>query len=129
MGLAPGGRMEQEVYEDPYEAGDWDLDHSSRCFVHIANSMVWRQVTGENPPTTPPTAKEYTDLGLPWFDWYEDQNQAVAGSAALAAMKSVAALGKEKADVPLPENQPVTPGNVIALGTGRRPRRVREFVD
>ena len=65
----------------------------------------------------------------PWFDWYEDQNQAVAGSAALAAMKSVAALGKEKTEVPLPENQTVTPGNVTELGSGRRPRRVREFVD
>jgi hypothetical protein len=60
MGLAPGGRMKQEIYEDKYKLGDWDLEHSSRCFVHICNSMVWHQITGEWPPTVPPTAKAYS---------------------------------------------------------------------
>ena len=33
MGLAPGGLMQQEVYEDEYGLEAWDLSHSSRCFV------------------------------------------------------------------------------------------------
>ncbi len=33
MGLAPGGRMRQEIYEDPYSIHDWDTDQRSRCFV------------------------------------------------------------------------------------------------
>ncbi len=129
MGLAPGGRMRQEIYDDPYDLNDWDLEHGSRCFVHIANSMVWRQVTGENPPTTPPTSKEYTAAGLPWFEWYDDTNTALAGSDALAGMKSVATLGRQKGDVPLPENQPVTPTHVITLRKGLRKGQVREFED
>lgn len=128
MGLAPGGRMKQEIYDDPYDQSDWDLDHGSRCFVHIANSMVWRQVTGGEPPTTPPTSKEYESAGLPWFMWYDDKNTVLQGSKALAGMKSVAALGKEKKDVPLPENQPVTPEHVIALRRGLKRHQVREFV-
>src|SRR5215510_11716462 len=36
MGLAPGGRMKQEIYKDPYDFDDWDTTQSSRCFVHIA---------------------------------------------------------------------------------------------
>ena len=30
MGLAPGGRMRQEIYDDRHELTDWDQDHSSR---------------------------------------------------------------------------------------------------
>ena len=35
MGLAPGGRMRQEIYTDEFDLDDWDLEHSNRCFVHI----------------------------------------------------------------------------------------------
>jgi len=127
LGLAPGGRMKQEIYDDPFKLSDWDTDHGSRCFIHIANSMVWRQITGENPPTTPPTATEYTRARLPWFTWYDDQATAIEGSATLANMKSVATLGAEKNDCPLPENQSVTPNHVIALRQGLKQGQVREF--
>ncbi|MFC1880975.1 hypothetical protein ACFL2S_05705 [Thermodesulfobacteriota bacterium] len=40
MRLAPGGRMSQEIYKDPFKLSDWDLDQKSRCFIHIANSLV-----------------------------------------------------------------------------------------
>jgi len=127
MGLAPGGRMKQEIYEDSYRLSDWDLDHSSRCFVHIANSMVWRSITGDNPPTTPPTSREYTSAGLPWFDWYDDDNKALPGAAPLTGMKSVATIGKEKGDVPLPENETINPGQVVTLRKGLKPGQVREW--
>jgi hypothetical protein len=129
MGLAPGGRMKQEIHHDKYALSDWDLDHGSRCFVHIANSMVWRQITGSNPPTTPPTAEEYTRAGLPWFLWYDDKNSALQGSETLAGMKSVATLGKDKKDVPLPENQAVSPEHVVTLRRGLAKDQVREFKD
>ena len=51
MGLAPGGLMRQEVYEDEYGLEAWDLSHSSRCFVHIVNSVQYLEVTGERPPS------------------------------------------------------------------------------
>ena len=46
MGLAPGGRMKQKIYEDPYGISDWDVTVSSRCFINITNSLVWRSITG-----------------------------------------------------------------------------------
>jgi hypothetical protein len=100
MGLAPGGRMRQEIVEDPERFQDWDTRHSSRCFVHIANSLVWRGITGANPPTTPPTAEEYTRSGLPWFEYYSDQPTLDAPEV-LEKLKSVSQLGAEKGDVPL----------------------------
>jgi hypothetical protein len=125
MGLAPGGRMRQEIYDDPHPLTDWDQSRSSRCFVHIANSLVWRSVTGEEPPTVPPTAEEYTEAGLPWFDWYADQ-PALGGGDALRKLKSVKQLGTEKGDNPLPENASVDPKNIVSLGKKRKIHEVRE---
>jgi hypothetical protein len=126
MGLAPGGRMKQHIYRDPYSLSDWDTAHASRCFVHIANSMVWRSITGEDPPTVPFTAADYTRHGLPWFEYYDEKAVALAGSAALAGMKSVAQLGKEKGDVPLPENESVSPTHVVRLRKWLGKDQVRE---
>lgn len=128
MGLAPGGRMIQEIYDDTQRFEDWDLEHSSRCFVHLANSLVWRSITGENPPTTPPTAAEYTRAGLPWFEYYAADQTALKGSGTLAGLESVAELGRKKGDNPLPENESITPGNVKVLRAGLKPGQVREGV-
>jgi len=126
MGLAPGGRMRQEIFDDPHKFADWDFSHKSRCFVHLSNSLTWRAVTGADPPTTPFTAKEYTDAGLPWFDYYDDSLAAVDGAKKLADLKSVTKLGQEKGDVPLPENESVTPEKVITLRKGLGRDQVRE---
>ncbi len=90
MGLAPGGRMRQEIYEDPFDLDDWDMENKSRCFVHIANSLIWRTITGEMPPTVPFTAKEYTQYNLPWFDYYSDNSTAVKGSEKLNGRSTIA---------------------------------------
>ena len=126
MGLAAGGRMKQEIYDDPYDLADWDTRQRSRCFVHLCNSLVWRAITGAEPPTTPPTAREYTAAGLPWFDYYADA-PAVPGSPTLAKVKSVTQLAKEKGDKPLPENEPVDPKNVVAIRKGLGKGQVREW--
>jgi hypothetical protein len=126
MGLAPGGSMRQEIYEDKFDFSDWDLRHESRCFVHLCNSLVWRAITGEEPPTVPPTAKEYNKHGLPWFDYYADGETALSGSEVLSKLKSVFTLGKEKGDIPLPENQPVHPKTIVELRKGLKKGQVRE---
>ncbi|MGB1816873.1 MAG: hypothetical protein ACPHJ3_16055, partial [Rubripirellula sp.] len=54
MGLAPGGRMKQEIYSDPYGLNDWDIEAGGRCFVHLCNSMVWQSMTGAVPPRPAP---------------------------------------------------------------------------
>jgi hypothetical protein len=126
MGLAPGGRMTQEIYEDHFEWEDWDRSVSSRCFVHLVNSLVWREMTGKKPPTTPRTSKEYRRAGIPWFDYYDDRKSAVDGTEVLAALKSVAELGAEKGDMPLPENESVEVDRVRRVGPKKRPDQVRE---
>lgn len=126
MGLAPGGRMQQKIYNDPFAFNDWQLDATSRCFVHLCNSMVWQSITEKQPPHPAPTSKKYTQAGLPWFEYYDDNVTAVEGAPALAELKSVAELSEEKGEVVLPENESVTPNNLIAHRQGLKPGQVRE---
>jgi hypothetical protein len=79
MGLAPGGRMRQHIYEDEHGLDAWDQERGSRCFVAIANSLSWRAITGEAPPSLPPTARDYAKARLPWFDYYAE-TPAVEGA-------------------------------------------------
>jgi hypothetical protein len=126
MGLAPGGRMHQEIFRDPFKLTDYDTENASRCFIHIANSLVWRTITGSPPPTVPPTAYDYTRHGLPWFEYYDDAGKPVSGSGVLNTLKSVLTLGNEKGDQPLPENTSVNPTNIHEIRKDLEPGQVRE---
>ena len=129
MGLGAGGTMRQEVFKDTHDFSDWDLSLSSRCFVHLCNSLMWRQVTGSNPPHPPFTAKEYKRAGIPWFDYYRDDLSPLSGSTVLDKVKSVFALGQTKGEKPLPDNPSIDPEFVVQYGNARRPDEVREWVE
>lgn len=126
MGLAPGGRMRQEIYEDPFSIHDWDTEHGSRCFIHLVNSTTWQAITGQKPPTRPPTAKQYTQAGYPWFDYYDAESKALDGTKTLASVKSVKEKGAEKGAAPLPENDSVTIPSLVNLRAGLPLHQVRE---
>lgn len=128
MGLAPGGRMRQEIFDDRYDMSDWNTGTTSRCFVHLCNSLVWHSITDTHPPHPAPTSKQYTKAGLPWFDYYDDSSTAVDGSDTLAGLKSVSQLATEKGDVVLPENESVTPDNLVIFRRGLKDGQVRESV-
>lgn len=125
MGLAPGGRMRQVIFDDPHKLTDWKLEHSSRCFVHIANSELWRAITREAPPTKPITARDYRKHGIPWFDYYDESSSALPGSKTLSKLKSWATVAREKRD-PTPDNEPTVPERIIELRRKLRKDQVRE---
>jgi hypothetical protein len=125
MGLAPGGRMKQEVYRDPYGIGVWDRSARARCFVHIVNSLVWEAVTDSKPPHPPMTAAQYHRHKLPWFEYYADGETALDGGPALKRLKSVIELSRQRGDVALPENQDIPAEPVVTL----RPRSRAEVRD
>lgn len=109
MGLAPGGLMRQEIYEDEHGINAWDTSTFSRCFVHIVNSVQLFHLTGCQPPGKPQTAQDYTAAGLPWYDYYGDDLKALDGAKELAALDSVAAVKLKKGEGFLPDNDSVTP--------------------
>lgn len=121
MGLAPGGLMKQVIYDDEFGIDAWDMDHGSRCFVHLVNSRVHATITGHPPPHEPPTAKDYDTAGLPWFDYYSEA-AALPGAAPLSGLTSVAAMSMTKSGKPLSENDPVQPKVIHTLGEARTVR-------
>jgi hypothetical protein len=125
MALALGGRMRQEIYDDPFRLSDWDQDHPARCFVHIANSQAWRAITGDEPPTTPLTAKEYRLHGIPWFDYY-GEGKAVSGSGILNRLKSLTQVVAAKGDAPPLDDEAIEIDRVVVLRKGLRKGQVRE---
>ena len=126
VGLAPGGRMHQEIYDDPYGPDAWDQRHASRCFVTIANSVQWMAMTGERPPTEPPSAKDYTDAGMPWFSYYGGDAEAVEGAEKFKSLVSVATMGEQKGETPLQDNESLDVERIIALRAAVA-REVREM--
>ena len=88
MGLAPGGKIKQEIYTDDEGIDAWDQDQASRCFVHIVNSNDYASITGSIPPYRPILAADYEAAGLPWYDYYSD-SAAEEGSDVLASLKSL----------------------------------------
>ena len=121
MGLAPGGLMRQKIVEDKFGLDVWDQENGLRCFIHLANSEQYRAITGHRPPHTPPSAKQYTDAGLPWFDYYDDQ-PALAGSVALGKLTSLAAMTIQKGKSLLGDNQPVEPKIIKQVRRGKTVR-------
>lgn len=101
MGLAAGGRMEQKIYRDSYGIDTWDPQQTSRVFVHLVSSHMWREITGEEAPPSPITTREYEERGLPWYELYDSDMAAVAGSSKLQGVKSVAKKDVEKFGQPI----------------------------
>jgi hypothetical protein len=89
MGLAAGGRMRQKIYPDPHGLDTWDPDNQGRVFVHIVNSQLWTQITGEPVPPTPVDVRTYIEAGLPWFDVYDDGLGDISPPDALKGVSSV----------------------------------------
>ena len=89
MGLAPGGLMRQEITDDEYGLDAWNQTVSSRCYVHIVNSLQYVTITGKKPPSEPPTAEDYNRAGLPWFDYYDKELTALDQATKLGEAKSV----------------------------------------
>ena len=82
----------------------------SRCFVHIVNSVQLLHLTGCQPPSEPPTAQNYTNAGLPWYDYYGGDLKALQGAKELTELDSVASVKLKKGEGFLPDNDPVTAG-------------------
>ena len=111
LGFAPGGLMRQSIEEDDYGIDAWDQENGSRCFIHLLNSDEYKIITGNKPPHQAPSSQDYTDAGMPWFEYYSDK-KSLPGSDVLGKLTSVAAKSVEKGDGPLEKNHSVTPNNI-----------------
>ena len=89
MGLAEGGSIKQKIYPDPHGLSTWDQGNSGLLDVHIVNSEVYSQITGEPAPASPVCAETYTTYGLPWFDLHDEEKADLNASSILSGLRSV----------------------------------------
>lgn len=129
MGLGAGGQMKQEIYQDERPLSDYDQEQTSRCFVHLCNSALWKAVTGSRPPHHPMSAQLYAEHGLPWFDYYRDDLGAIDGSKELAALKTVADLYEDEEGTDFLGNESIELNGVSQRGPKNRPKEVKEWRD
>lgn len=95
MGIAPGGKISQKIYPDPYGISVWDSSHPARLSVFILNSLQYQSVTGEDPPPTPISAQTYTEYGFPWFALYDEGLGSLPESEILKNLKSLRQMAQE----------------------------------
>jgi hypothetical protein len=122
MGLAAGGSMTQKIYPDPHALATWDESNFGRVFVHIVNSVMWTEITGEPPPATPVSPKTYTEHGYPWFKLYDEKLGDVKPSKILQKVKSVAQMDSQHGFVGVDDNSSVqVPDSQVKGIPGKNP--------
>jgi hypothetical protein len=89
MGLGAGGLVRQKIYPDPFGLDVWDERTRTEVQVRILNTFEFRETTGRTPPAPMITVKQYSDAGLPWFQWYDEHEADVASSQALSQLHTV----------------------------------------
>lgn len=124
MGLAAGGKMRQEIYEDEYGLDAWDQANSSRCFVTLLNARQWFSITGKIPAQRPISAQDYDRFGLPWFDYY-GEGESLEATDKLESIKGLGELTGDPSLNKLEDEPPHTP-NVVMIGP-KAPKKVREY--
>lgn len=89
MGIAVGGRLIQDIYEDGYPRYIWNKSRTRLVNIQIFDSLTFEAVTHIVPPMTPITAQTYIDAGLPLFAIEEEVDRRLDGEENLKGVKSV----------------------------------------
>jgi hypothetical protein len=126
MGLGAGGKMRQSIYPDSHGVATWDEERTGRVYVHIVNSEMYKQITGQSPPDSPISAQTYSEMGYPWFDLFDEHLGDVAKSEVFDGVKSIAEMDKEKgfegqqddSSIVIPDSQVVKYGSQTVVRDG-----------
>jgi len=129
MGLGAGGRMRQTIARDRHGVETWDETNTGRVFVHIVNSVDYREITGERAPESPVSARMYTQCGYPWFELYDERNDLEA-SETLGGVKPVKQMDEAKGFEPQQDDDPVEVpgGQIVNLGAKQAGLPVKDGV-
>jgi tetratricopeptide (TPR) repeat protein len=95
MGIAAGGSIRQQIFEDQYGYQTWDEDSLVQLTIRIVDTVTFKRITGREAPATPVSAEHYTKAGLPWFH-YVEQVPALAPSGILARIRGVRQIDRLK---------------------------------
>ncbi|HEV2045850.1 MAG TPA: tetratricopeptide repeat protein [Chthoniobacterales bacterium] len=95
MGIAAGGSIRQQIFEDQYGYQTWDQETLVGLTIRIVDTATFKRITGRDAPPTPVSAEHYTKAGLPWFH-YVEHAPALAPSGILARIRGVRQIDRLK---------------------------------
>jgi len=96
MGVAAGGKIDQKIYDAEIPPEDFNQNRATRVWIHVANSLAWREITGEEAPATPVTQEEYKRHNMPWFKLYDEGRDDIGATEEAGRLKSMQELQAEK---------------------------------
>jgi|GEM_PF-561364 len=96
MGIAAGGRLEQQIHPDVYGVDSWDENQRRAIKIHIINSEHYEEITGLPAPDSPVTAAHYEAAGIPWFSSYDESIKSLDGAAPFKRIRGVAEILKRR---------------------------------
>lgn len=117
MGIAPGGKINQQIFDDDFSLTDWDQEQTSRCFIHLCNSNQWQSLTSELPTKKPIGPEEYSQVGIPWFDYYKEAAPSAEGSDKLAGLDSVVDHARKLGDADNAKDVSHLPKKIVDLSS------------
>lgn len=79
MTIGAGGAISQNIKRDSQDPAIWDPSRAIRLNIQILNSLAFEEVTGLIAPPTPISFNTYKSLGIPFFQYYVEDAQAVSG--------------------------------------------------
>lgn len=89
MGLGRGGEISQKIYPDSYGLEVWNSSPMGLARFYLVSSKDFKQITGYDAPPTPITYQKYQELGMPWFDLYDEKYGDNKGSGVFGKLKPV----------------------------------------
>jgi tetratricopeptide (TPR) repeat protein len=131
MGIAKGGNITQEIVEDTYGADSWDENNRGAIVIHIVNSLVYQEITGNQPPSTPITPEAYAKCKIPWFDAYDETAVGLSPGKPFQHLKSIGSLEKAKGIASEREHKSIaiSPERLQKIKTPSKKERVRSLLD
>ncbi|WP_198032735.1 hypothetical protein [Mesorhizobium sp. WSM2561] len=96
LGLGAGGRIQQKIHADPHGLDTWDLTRPAAARVQLLDPASFTSLTGRDAPPSPIDATSYARLGLPWFQFYEEQETDIQAAEIFRGIRTVSSLDKNK---------------------------------
>ncbi|MGA9119014.1 MAG: hypothetical protein WB699_06575, partial [Bacteroidota bacterium] len=101
-----------------YGIESWDSNNFGRVYVHIVNSVVFREITGLQPPPTPVTARSYTAAGLPWFDLFDKETDDLPPAAGFGTIQTIKQMDGNHGFTGQQDDQPIEIGKGQEISIG-----------
>jgi hypothetical protein len=125
FGLAAGGKVAQKIYPDPHGLPTWEGKPSAEFQVWLVNGALFSKITGEIPPPSPVSARDYSQAGLPWFEWYDEDRKSLDAILIMAKLKSAATIRAESGQNPDPadDHVSISPDQIRRIGADQDDRQ------